>query len=137
MRAQLLVVAGTTFFLAQAAAGDGDYVQSRCELRESKELDLRLSTARKASRNLTFSPPSLGGVMFRGTTIDDMKWMADYPKFKEFVFVRPETASISGMLVLVDVKSNSKHLGWITSECWKLVRQVVDGAVPTRVQAGT
>jgi hypothetical protein len=115
-----------------AQAAGTDFAQSRCELSASPHrLDLRLSASDRSARNVSVSN---GQVAFVGTTLSDMKWVADLKSFKELVIELPEKSSVVGMLTFVASSGSAKEMGWVTQECWQKIELAARGHVNTRVQ---
>jgi hypothetical protein len=115
-----------------ARAGGKDFAQSRCELSASPHrLELRLSAGDRSARNVTVSN---GQVFFVGTTLSDMKWVAELKDFKELVIEYPERSSVVGMLTFIASSGSGKEMGWVTQECWQKVELAARGHVNMRVQ---
>jgi len=133
MRASSAVVLLLATYSVTASASD--FVQTQCTVDPPGDVWLRLEAADRRIRTLSFSP-SAGRVMFKGTTLSDFKWVANYKSFKEFSFLRSTAKSASGQLVLTSRDGSSKEVGTIELSCWLRIVEAVDNAVSTRIKDG-
>jgi hypothetical protein len=126
-----------TFCLAMSEpcmAGNSDFVQTYCQVTPTGVLELRVNNADGAMRTISFSRPVSDSVIFKGTSLSDMKWIAKYSQFKELVLHKPKADSVVGQLALVDSSSGRRVLGWVSPSCWAQLTEHVSGAVVTRIQ---
>jgi hypothetical protein len=134
---RLVVCFALSVITLSAGAAEARFTQSSCDLQSSGSLYLRLEAPDRRIRTLWFEPGAGGSVSFKGTTLSDLKWVAAYNSFKEFVLVSREPKATSGVLVLVAHNGTTKEIGSVARACWQRMESVVHGAVPTRVASGS
>ncbi len=132
------ILAGLLTALAVSSyAADSDYVESECSVKPNGRLWLQLQTRSSARRSISFDSGMDGAIALKGTTLNDGKWISPYKSLKEAVFRSPSKGAAIGMLELVSSNGGTKALGWVSSDCWKQLQRVANGALATRTQNGT
>ena len=130
----LLVLTASCVSVGTATAADSEFIQQRCEkvAAENGDQFLLKFVAQRASRTLSFEQGEAGSVVFKGTTVSDMKWVGGNRNMKELIFSMPKSDAVAGQLTLIHKHSGAKVLGWITPHCWSALSEFLAGSIPTR-----